>query len=442
MKIVFFSANQNVFDGSLTTVHLPPCAAGWARLKKAEPNHEFAVVAQLPSDFLLDIQEKEATALPVETKIIKQGASAEEIADAVRSLSPDIAVSASAWGAPFDWLSLFDSEVAKILGEYGIKTICISEDTAFSCFDKWQTHLRLSALEIPVARAVFVDHALFFCAGNRREICRNVYRDATLSRIKSLKFPLVIKDTTGLSSYGMEVVQDFEGARRFLEGKRNSSNRIVEEFLTGEQFGLEIHGSAEIGWRILPPFRFSVNNYGITSPKQSVKIGPVLDEKKYKLNELNEMMKKLAKELGFSGIVQVDLVFSQKKWHVIEINPRLSGMSQTYAASLGISLQEMIFFSAIKPNQNALLPSLNIKLPLLSPEKLTAIKAKPYVFHVSQTENRAARQEREKGFCEVILCAKSFLELSKKLDDLASSFPESVEMAFVETARTLFRDFL
>ena len=37
---------------------------------------------------------------------------------------------------------------------------------------------------------------------------------------------------------------------------------------------------------IIPPYAFTTNQYGITSPKQSSKFGPVIDEKAYKLEDV------------------------------------------------------------------------------------------------------------------------------------------------------------
>lgn len=444
MKIVFYSSNANRFDGTLTTTHLPALSTGWQTLAKKHPEHEFIIVAQKPGAFLLDTDgENIIVPSSVETHILSEELSASKVAEAILEIKPDIAIAESAWGAPFDWLSLQDAEIARILRSKGVKVVCHNMKSALDCFDKRATSLRLSALGIGVAKSVFVNHALFVSGGNRKELCRNVYRDAVLSEIKAMHYPVVIKDTTGLSSYGMEVSKDFESAKVFLHSKRNNSDRIVEEYIEGEQFGIEIYGSAETSYTVFPPFKFSVNAYGITSPKQSIKIGPIADFERYKLNDLFEMMGKIAREFNFEGIAQVDLVFSKGKWYVIEINPRLSGMSQTYAASLGFDLAELMYNAAlcdlVGTRQKK---ALNIKFPLLSNENLLALKAKPYVFHIAQTENKAAKQEREKGYCEVILTASDFPALSEALEDLASSFPLLVENAFVQTAREMLKDLL
>ena len=443
MKIVFYSSNANRFDGKLTTTHLPALSQGWQSLAQKHKEHQFAIVAQKPGAFLLDTDGENIIAPEIETHILSEELSAKEVAEAILAQKPDIAIAASAWGAPFDWLSLQDAEIARILRSNGVKTVCHNMKSALDCFDKRATNLRLSALGVNVAKSVFVNHALFVSGGNRKELCRNVYRDAVLSEIKAMNYPVVIKDTTGLSSYGMEVCKDFESARVFLHSKRNNSDRIVEEYIAGEQFGIEIYGSADTGYTVFPPFKFSVNAYGITSPKQSIKIGPITDFERYRLENLFEMMEKIAREFNFEGIAQVDLVFSNKKWYVIEINPRLSGMSLTYAASLGFSLAELLYNAALCDIAGTKQKkALNIKFPLLSSENLLALKAKPYVFHIAQTENRGAKQEREKGYCEVILTARDFPALSEALEDLATSFPLLIERAFVQTAREMLKDLL
>ena len=75
------------------------------------------------------------------------------------------------------------------------------------------------------------------------------------------------------------------------------------------------------------------------------------------------------------------------------------------------------------------------KFPLLSDEVLQKLYEFPSVLHVSQTENEAARQRRECGFCEVIFGGRnSPCELRSDLEKLASSFPDVIEPAFYKNA--------
>ena len=100
-----------------------------------------------------------------------------------------------------------------------------------------------------------------------------------------------------------------------------------------------------------PLYKFTTNKWGITSPKLSVKAGLVKD-KKYKLDELETTLLRLAKIFGLKGVTQFDLVFSDEKWFIIEINPRLSGMSECSAISLGKSVQQILLETVLDEKKN------------------------------------------------------------------------------------------
>ncbi len=453
MNILFYSTNSNIYDGqSLCVSTNPSCALQLTELAKKNPEHDFIVATQLPGMFLLDVKENEieSKADSIRYEIIKDD-DEEKIADFLSSLHPDIAVAATFYVAPFDWLTIKDAIVAEKLRERGVKTICHSTQTALNCFDKVKTHAFLEKFNFNTAKSVHVHHALFVNAGNRREIKSNIYRTAVLNEIAKLSYPVIIKDTVGLSSYGADVVNTFEEAKNILFSRKTSSDRIVEELISGEQFGTEIHSGLssennDFEHEILSPFIFSVNRYGITSPKQSVKIGPV-NNPEFKIGELRAELLRLSKIMKFEGITQVDLVYSDKKqkWYIIEINPRLSGMSQTYAAMEHSSIFEILLSLALgKDCKNPCGQKsdgelfLNIKYPLLDKETLEKIKALPFVDYVSQTENKAARQIREKGYCEVILRGNNKKELEKNLSELKEKFGGE-EIFFDNTKKLLLK---
>lgn len=458
MRILFYSTSSSLYDGEhIFSKTLPSWAEQWDFLAEKHPEHEFIIASQLPGMFLLDLN-----GMKIEQKSEKiqyhliQNDSEKKIAEEMAALKPDLTLALSFYVMPYDWLTVKDAMVADFLRQMGIRTICHSVETALICFDKWRTHEFLEKIGVNCAKAVYMHHELYINGGNRRELKSNVYRDAIFHQIKKLKFPVIIKDTTGLSSFGADVVNNFEEALGILRSKKTTSDRIIEEMISGEQFGCEIYGKFDEkkgrgDYIILPPFLFSVNQYGITSPKQSVKIGPFLEEnealnEKYRLTELKKMLLKLANSLKLDGIAQVDLVFNGKKWFVIEVNPRLSGMSTTYAASTGLPLSEVIFeylMNSAQGTQGAqssqrfgfqFKPTVNIKFPIMPEERLLELKALPYTAFVNQIENRAARQIREQGYCEVIVTGETRDELLENLCDLRERFADIAEEHFFETA--------
>lgn len=391
MRIVFYSSNSNKYESqSFINTTWPFFDKLWQDFSSSFKEHTFFAVSQMPAMFM------PSTCLIVDTYDTK------EFAQKILELKPDLAIAASFWITPYDWLPLKDSFIADELRKAGVRTICHSKETALICFDKYRTKSFFEANRFNHAPGLFVDHDLFFCAGNQVEVCDNVYKESVYRQLKEMEYPLIIKNPVGLSSYGMTVVNSYSEAYGYLNSKKNNSNRLIEVFLQGEQFGCEIYGSNG-NYAIMPPFSLSVNQYGITSPKLCKKTGPVTDSK-YKLDELKAELLRLANALKFDGYAQVDLIFCNSKWYIIEINPRLSGMTTTYAAAAGMNFYEYIFKAVTTGLENIELKDVvNKKIPLQTEEELEKLSQDEDILFLSQIENKAAKQEREKGFCEIIV---------------------------------------
>ena len=442
MRIVFFSTNSNSYEGEFASFTLPECRDQWQEVAALHPEHEIIIATQLPGNFLLDLDGGKFSGGAEKIKyVILKSDDAEMIADEIALLKPDFVFAASFWVAPFDWLPVKDSLIGELLSEKGIRAICHPSESALDCFDKFRTNIILKELGINVAAAVYVNHELFL--KTKKGVNVNVYRELVLKKIRRMHFPLIIKDTVGLSSYGMQVVEDYRQAEYLLTSKRNNSDRIVEEYIPGIQFGTEIYGCSE-NYKVMPPFMFSVNRYGITSPKQSVKFGPVTNPE-FKFDELEKILLRIAGHFSFNGIAQFDLVFSNGKWFVIEINPRISGMTSTYAAALGMTPARLIFEVALLCSGNESDSfshekslTMNFKFPVIPKEKMQQLKELPFVKYLNQIENLVAKQERETGYCEsVISDASTPGKLLDHLEEIKNKFPEIIEPVFWDNAKKM-----
>ncbi len=440
MKIVLFSTNANHFEPSkFLTKTFPSRAEQLSNLAKRFCEHTFFVVAEPPAPFLLDIDENgeiSKKAKEIQYEILNEKhSSSEEVAGKIKELKPDVAIAASAWADPFDWISIKDGIVSEILASKGVRVLANPSSSAMKCFDKWQTKQLLFELKIPTAKTVFVHHWLFWCAQAKGGVRENVYREFVLKNIENLHYPVVIKDTVGLSSFGMVVAKTFGEARDFLLSRKNSSDRIVEEYVEGRQFGVEIHGTAE-KYTVFPPMEFSVTKHGITSPKQNVKFLQKADDS-IPMEKLEKNMVQIAKSLSFSGIAQVDLVLSNGEWFVLEINPRLSGMTTSYAVSVGKNPIEMLvdaFFG--KTDFSKMQSVLNFKLPPVDDEKLKKIFEMDGVLFASEIENKFAVQKRGVGYAQLILDGEKAIET---LEKIKKSNPELIEETFLKNAISLIK---
>ena len=461
MRVVFYSSCSNYFDPKIVHIKtLPSWAQEWGRVAAAFPQHQFVIATMLPAMFLLDY-DKDGVLRPDDgiERVALKGGGAKEIAQEILELRPDVAVAASFWITPYDWLGLEDAMVADILRGQGVKVVSHSAAAQAICFDKKSASDFLRANGFSCAKSVYVDYELFWAERKKSEVCHNVYREYVFRQIERLSFPVIIKDTVGLSSYGMEVVHTAGAVKNYLESKKFNSNRLVEEFLDGPQFGTEVHvtkradGAASVD--VFPPLLYSVNQYGICSPKQSVKLGP-LTMPRFKCDELKSELERLARLLDFEGIAQFDLVFHKDKWHIIEINPRLSGSSAAIALIKGKTLPRILTDFAlaaaglegqkggesVPPKEDLWKKNpplyLNIKFPNLTPEQMEALYALPYVHYLCQTDNDAAKQRREMGFCEILIGGSPKPDdLLLQLKEIEEKFPKIIEPAFFDTAKKM-----
>ena len=225
MRIVFYSTNSNVFDDKTFLIDVMPSnKSAFEEFCAAHSDDEFFCVTQKPGMFLPEFEGKCSN-----VHYLAQETDTDSFADFILSLKPELAIAMTFWISPYDWLPISDSLVAEKLEAAGVRTVCHSVECGINCFDKWRTHNELTRLGFKVSPAVFCDHDLYFCAGSNREVLRNVYKESVFAQIKKLKLPLIIKDTTGLSSYGMTVVHTYGEAAGYLKPKLPSAYKLFNQ---------------------------------------------------------------------------------------------------------------------------------------------------------------------------------------------------------------------
>ncbi|MCR5176391.1 MAG: ATP-grasp domain-containing protein, partial [Anaerovibrio sp.] len=127
---------------------------------------------------------------------------------------------------------------------------------------------------------------------------------------------------------------DYEDAKAYLLSGKLTEDVLIQEFLSGDEYGMEVHGSKG-NYIISPPFRiFNTAEGQLNDPlgATTLKYGPILDEK-FKVEELRKELLRLAEVMEFSGIMEVDLVLADGLWYILEINNRWSGLTTLITAS-------------------------------------------------------------------------------------------------------------
>ena len=389
MKIVFYSTSCSPFNPMVERTMIPKRADDWDEIAKKYPEHEITVVSHLPGLYMFDIKGNEIEKHPENVKyvILEKEKTVDEIAETIEKLEPDYAVAIAVAGTPHDWNPIKETLIAEALEAKGIPTLAQNMNVSIGSFDKWRTNIMLRTSGMKIAKGVYVHKDIFNAEKNSRAISDNVYKEYVFLRIKAMNFPVIIKDTLGAGSMGIQIAKSYEEAEKILNSEEFNADVIVEELIEGEQFGTEIHG-AKGRYSVLPPFAFSANQDGITDPYQSVKFGPVFDEK-YGIKKLQKNLIEMAEALELSGTTQVDLVFKDGSWYIIELNPRWSGMTTTAAAAEGKRPYAIFMDTVLGTDKNYSLKNnvkyvMNFKIPGMSDEELECLGSIPFVIDVMQ----------------------------------------------------------
>ncbi len=445
MCIVFYNTNSCLSDEQAYEYSTIPSRKDIIEKLIEQNKWKIVVVAVKPANFLLDLSKDGV--IQKSDKIIYDildTTDNEQIVERISSYNPKLAVSFSSWTKPYDWISMNDSLIAKKLSSKGIKTICHTLETSEIAFDKYRTNNFLKENGFLVPPYLYINNALYTVDKKNKDSGKNVYKEMIHEELRNMNYPIIIKDLFGLSSYGMEIAVSFNQAVHYLSLKKNNTDKIVEEYITGEHFGVEIYGSSDCDffnipqgeYKVMNPFLFSTNKYGITSPKQSIKIGPVTNEK-FKINELKKELLRLSRKMKFSGFTQIDLIFSNDKWYFIEINSRLSGMTYTYETLFDSNPNELL---KINSESNGYI--INFKTRPLLDDEVRKINEYKNLLFIQNVRNENAKQEREAGYAEIILGkCNDIKDLLSLLKDFDKTFPSLVDDFFITQTKSLLDNF-
>ncbi|MCR5410742.1 MAG: ATP-grasp domain-containing protein [Lachnospiraceae bacterium] len=433
-KIVLYSSNSKHRDKSSNCTVFPKWAEQWDEVAGRHKDVEITLVVQLSGRYFLDIQNGELVKEPKNIKLITlpMDAKLPEFLDAVAKQEPDMAVAMPGPVSGYDWNGLRDAAIAEGLRKLGIDTICYSADTALDCFDKARTHKVLKENGFRIPDALYLHHELFV-TDKLGDVCTgNVYQEYILWEIENMDMPVVIKSTTGSSSMGIFIAKSYEEAREYLLSEKLTEDVIVEQFLDGEEYGAEVHGDRG-NYYVSPPFRiFNTVPGQLNDPlgQTTLKYGPILDEE-LKVGEVMAELKRLAELMGFSGIMEVDLVLVKGEWYILEINNRWSGLTTLITASQGrlpydVYVDEAVGAAGDYNDVSRLSYACQFKMPKVELEILEKIAAEQAIQSIIQYEVRIPGREIFWFNDTVIGGFATMQELLDGFDALQQKYPEQI----------------
>ena len=445
-RVVFYSSNSKYRAKGSNCISFPSWTSQWDQVAGRHPDMEIILVFQLNGRYFLDIRDGELIRKPehVQLMILPMEAKIPEFIEAVSQLKPDLAVAMPGPVSGYDWNGLRDASIAEGLRMNGIETLCYSTETAMNCFDKWRTHQVLKQNAFRAPDAMYVNYELFSSGKYADTSTGNVYQEYILWEIQNRKMPSVIKSTTGSASIGIYIARTYEEARQYLLSDEVDEDVVIEEFLQGEEFGAEIHGDRG-NYYVSPPYHiFSTRKGNLNDPLGSttIKYGPVLDEKLH-IAELRAELERLADVMGFSGIVEVDLMLVNGEWFILEVNNRWSGITTLVTASRGIYPYEVYVEEAqkkISPRDLAEdirkpVFSCQFKMKEASEEVLSEFAGEDPVHNVIQYEVCLPGQKPFVFLETVITGFSSLEEMADGFAGLQEKYPDHIPAELAEALR-------
>jgi len=442
-RVVFYSSNSKHRDKSSNCTVFPKWSRQWDEMAKRHPDYDITLVLQLNGRYFLDITDGELSDKPenITLKILPMEAKLPEFLQAVEELKPDIAVAMPGPVSGYDWNGLRDAAIAEGLRKKGIDTFCYSTDTAMNCFDKWRTHQILKNGGFRIPDALYLHYELFKTDKLGEACTGNVYQEYILWETENMKMPVVIKSTTGSSSMGIYIAKDYEDAKAYLLSDRLTEDVILEEFLEGEEYGAEVHGDRG-NYYVSPPFRiFNTVPGQLNDPlgQTTIKYGPILDPKLH-IEEVRSELKRLAELMGFSGIMEVDLVLVQDKWYILEINNRWSGLTTLITASQGrlpydVYMDEAVGAAVDYNDTKNLSFSCQFKMPDVKEDTLSKIASEPSMKSIIKYDVRLPGREPFTFNDAVTGGYASMEELLAGLSSLQKKYPDEIPEALIKALK-------
>ncbi|MBO6130057.1 MAG: ATP-grasp domain-containing protein [Pseudobutyrivibrio sp.] len=446
MKVVVYGTSSSVgfirFVNEFTAI--PNMNEQWQRIRKHFDGYEFTIVTTMgAASHLVDYDENKKEIAPDGVKLIVllPTADTDTYVETIRKEAPSIAIAASYFGGSVDWETLKDALIAEELKKVGIKAVSNSLFAAETFFDKWTTHNVLTEKGFPVAKATHIPAVYQKLAKENPALFSNVYLDLAFHRIREMEFPVIVKAAGASGSSGIFVAKNFEEAKEDILSRDDSSDLIIEEMLKGEQFGTEIHGTKG-NYTILPPFKCKLDERGVLDPQIKVKIGPITDEK-YRIEELRSMLRRLAEEMGIEGCAQVDLAFDGDKWSIIEVNPRISGMTAASAALESRYALEVVIESCLDEGINYDMPKILEKCIsfgtiIESYDDIDKMKTEPHVKYMEKGSPLFLNSDKKIYTANIILGGfENYAEMAQEIERLHKFYPTVINELTVLYAKEI-----
>ncbi len=264
---------------------------------------------------------------PAPAERLKPGITPAELADRLLEWGADGVISLS---IP-DENAMRDALVKELLEAAGVPMVMTGADATHQLSDKWETKRLLAEHGLTTPEGVLIDGDLL----NSRALPVPSYAGFLRWKAERLGYPLLCKPLWDCMGNGITFLAGPEDLDRYLLSPHDG-NVVLERCVSGDLCSVEIVGRPgdyfvqPMCWMGPaggePEFAFGQLRYSAPRPAADADFVPVA-----------ERLKELCGALGVHGAVDVDMIYSGGVYHVLEINPRVSGATSLSIAGSSVN---------------------------------------------------------------------------------------------------------
>lgn len=265
---------------------------------------------------------------PGEFEKVKEDIDAEELARKIIQWGADVAISIS---LP-DNNAHRDSYLKELLEtKFNIPVIMHPVKTTTLLSNKWETNQWLKKHGYQVPKSVLVYGDLL----SKRTVKYVSYIDFVISQVKDLKGPYYLKPLWDSMSTGVRKFSDISEIKNYIYETSIDYDFVIEEQINGGLYGMEVVGNNG-NFFCQPLVKKCTDSTDSLVPFDHVRFGPFpINNKEKLLLETNFI--EICKKLEICGSVEFEFIGNDTGFHIIEINPRVSGMTNLSSAISGVN---------------------------------------------------------------------------------------------------------
>ncbi|CAI2553305.1 hypothetical protein AKUH4B114J_01030 [Apilactobacillus kunkeei] len=320
-------------------------------IKQAEPT-----ISQLKNDFIknnkIDFKiyysgnKLDDPSLSENIETFDKNIKIEELAYKIFKWKPDLVVSIS---LP-DNNAVRDAVLKEYLyKKYNIKMVMHPIKSTLLLGNKWDTNFWLRSMNFNTSNAIHISSEMINNLHNNYEDYK-YYFDAISTSISNMKKPLFVKPLRNSMSIGVKVFNDDKDIIDYIY-KNKDQDYIIEEKINGQLYGMEaLIKNKNIFFQ--PLVKKCSLEGGALMPFGHLRYGNiVIDNDIY--NKITKQITEITKKLKLQGSVEFEFIVEKKEFKFVEINPRISGMTNLSSSISNINTFSWLINSNItKKNIN------------------------------------------------------------------------------------------